>query len=90
MPTSMKNDTGIEIIEKVEPPTLSARIALGLNPEELLNELLAANPIAARINPSIVPIRAIARSCIHTIAQSAFPISSANVCADGFVSTLIY
>ena len=89
MPTSMKNDTGIEINEKLEPPTLSARIALGLNPEELLNEL-AANPIAARINPSIVPIRAIARSCIHTIAQSALPISSANVCADGFVSTLIY
>ena len=89
MPTRMKNANGTEINEKVEPLTERARIAAGSNLPEFTNEL-PASPIAARINPRIVPKIASPRSCIHTIAQSALPISSANVCADGLVTTLIY
>ena len=89
MPTTIKNVTGTAIIEKVEPLTVSAVIEAGLN-VLFVTKALPATPIAPRINPSMVPTRAQMRSCIQTIAQSALPISSANVCADGFVSTLKY
>jgi hypothetical protein len=89
MPTRMKNASGTEINEKVEPLTESAKIAPGLN-VLLVTKELPAYPIAARMSPRIVPIMASPMSCTHTIPQSALPISSANVCADGLVITLIY
>src|SRR6266516_8116723 len=85
----MKKDTGTAINEKVEPLTISAWYTPGLNPPVFTKGLTAA-PIAPRINPRIVPKIASPRSCIHTIAQSALPISSANDCADGLVTTFIY
>ena len=89
MPTRMKNVMGTEIKAKVFPLAVSAKNELKLAPPVPIRELLASlNALA--IKPIIVPKRAHMRSCIHTIAQSALPISSANVCTDGFVSTLIY
>ena len=89
MPTRMKKVMGTEIKAKVFPLAVSARMELKLAPPEPTIELVASRN-ALPIKPIIVPTTAHIRSCIHTIAQSALPISPSNVSRDGFVSTLIY